>query len=245
MQPAIAWDGEIATRVLLIVGAYLLGSVPATYLMARLLKGMDIRQYGSGTVGGSMVWEHVGRWAVVPVAVFDVGKAALPTWLALQLDLGMPVAIAAGLAAVVGHNWPIYLRFVGGRGMAAFAGMLLVIFPWGALWMLFFLAIGYSLGDSAPWFLACLITMPFFAFFVGIWEWVALLCVAMLIVTLMKRLEANRRPLPPPGRERWDVIWRRLVLDRDIASHRAWIDRGPEEKQEKREPNAGADDGST
>ena len=87
--------------------------------------------------------------------------------------------------------------------------------------------------------------MPFFAFFVGIWVWVVLLCGAMLIVTLVKRLEANRRPLPPPGRERWDVIWKRLVLDRDIASHRAWIDRGPGEQEEKREHIEGAGEGST
>jgi glycerol-3-phosphate acyltransferase PlsY len=224
----VVWDDKIVPTVLLIVGAYLLGSVPASYLMARLLKGMDLRQYGSGTVGGSMVWEHVSRWAVVPVAVFDVGKAALPAWLALQLDLGSPAAIAAGLAAVVGHNWPIYLRFVGGRGMAAFAGVLLVLFPWGSVWMLAFLAIGYKLGDSAPWFLACLITMPLFANFVGAWQWVAALCGAMLILTLLKRLEANRRPLPPPGSERWGVIWRRLLLDRDIGSHQDWINRRPE-----------------
>lgn len=227
MQPELVWDGKIVATVLLILGAYLLGSVPASYLMGRLLKGMDLRQYGSGTVGGSMVWEHVGRWAVVPVAVFDVGKAALPAWLALHLGLGTFVAIAAGLAAVTGHNWPIYLRFVGGRGMATFAGVLLIIFPWGAVWMLAFLAIGYKLGDSAPWFLACLMTMPFFAFFVGAWEGVAVLCGAMLIVTLLKRLEANRRPLPPPGTERWRVISRRLLLDRDIASHQDWIAQQP------------------
>jgi hypothetical protein len=106
--------------------------------------------------------------------------------------------------------------------------VLLVIFPWGAVWMLAFLAIGYKLGDSAPWFLACVITMPLFAFLLGSWEWVAILCGAMLFVTLLKRLEANRRPLPTTGAERLRVIWRRLVLDRDIASHRDWIEQRPE-----------------
>ena len=228
MQPAVVWDGKIAATVLLIVGGYLLGSVPASYLMGRLLKGMDLRQYGSGTVGGSMVWEHVGRWAIVPVAVIDIGKAALPAWLALRLGLGTFVSVAAGMAAVVGHTWPVYLRFVGGRGMASFAGVLLVIFPWGTLWMGALLVIGYRLGDSAPWFLACLVTMPFFALLLGAWEGVAALCGAMLIVTLLKRLEANRRQLPPPGAERRRVIWRRLLLDRDIASHQDWIARQPD-----------------
>jgi len=69
---------------LLIVGACVVGSIPAGYLAARLLKGVDLRRYGSGTPTGSMVYEHVARWAVVPVGLFDVGKAALPTWLALH-----------------------------------------------------------------------------------------------------------------------------------------------------------------
>jgi glycerol-3-phosphate acyltransferase PlsY len=73
----------ILESVLLILVAYLLGSVSATYLVGRWLGGKDLRQYGSGTLGGSVVYEHVGFWAVVPVIVFDIGKAAAPTALAL------------------------------------------------------------------------------------------------------------------------------------------------------------------
>ena len=226
----------IIQSALLIVGGYLLGSIPAAYLASRWLKGADLRQYGSGTVSGSMVWEHVARWAIVPVGLFDVAKAAFPTWLGLRLGLGMPVAAAAGLAAVVGHNWPIFLRFTGGRGLGGFMGVLLVIFPWGALWMLAFLAIGWRLGDSAQWALASLVTLPLFAYLVGGPEVVAPATGAMLLLTLGKRLEANQRPLPPPGPERRRVILRRLFLDRDIASHEDWIRRGPGEK-----PSAEAD----
>jgi glycerol-3-phosphate acyltransferase PlsY len=75
--------------LLLIAGAYLLGSVSATYLVGRWLGGKDLRQYGSGSLGGSMVFEHVSRWAVVPVALFDVFKATVPALLALWLDLGV------------------------------------------------------------------------------------------------------------------------------------------------------------
>ena len=216
--------------VLLIVGGYLLGSVPAAYLIGRWSKGMDVRRYGSGTVSGSMVWEHVGRWAVVPVGLFDMGKAALPAWLGLRLGLGMPVAAAAGLAAVAGHNWPIFLRFTGGRGLGCFMGVLLVIFPWGFPWMLAFLAVGWLLGDSAPFALVSLVTLPLFAHLVGGPAVVAPATGVVLLLTLAKRLEANRRPLPPPGRERRRVILRRLFLDRDIASHEDWIRRQPDEE---------------
>ena len=222
----------VVESVLLIIAAYLLGSIPAAYLATHWLKGSDLRQYGSGTVSGSMVWEHVARWAVVPVGLFDIAKAAFPAWLGLQLGLGMPVAAAAGLAAAAGHNWPIYLRFTGGRGLSCFLGAWLVIFPWGFPWMLGFLTVGWLLGDSAPWALVSLVTLPLFARLVDGPAVVAPAAGAMLLLTLAKRLEANRRPLPPPGPERRRVILYRLLLDRDIASHADWIQRRPGEGEQ-------------
>ena len=216
--------------VLLVVGGYLLGSIPTAYLAAKWLAKRDLRRYGSGTVSGSMVYEHVARWAVVPVGLFDLAKAAFPAWLALYLDLGMPTAAAAGLAAVAGHNWPIFLRFTGGRGLGAFMGVLLVIFPWGFPWMLVFLTIGWRLGDSAPWALASLVTLPLLSYLAGGPDVVLPATGVMLLLTLGKRLEANRRPLPLPGLERRRVILRRLFLDRDIASHSDWIRREPDEE---------------
>lgn len=219
----------IVPSILLILGGYLLGSIPTAYWVGKWLRGRDLRRYGSGTVSGSMVYEHIARWAVVPVGLFDVGKAAFPTWLGLRLDLGYPVASVAGLAAIVGHNWPAFLRFTGGRGLGCFLGVLLALFPWGVPWLLLFLAIGWLLGDSAPWALAGLITLPLFAAGVGGPEIVGPVTGAMVLITLIKRLEANRRPLPPPGLERRRVILRRLFLDRDIPSHREWIRREPNE----------------
>lgn len=222
----------IVESALLVIAGYLLGSIPAAYLVSKWAKGMDLRRYGSGTVSGSMVWEHVARWAIVPVGLFDLGKTALPAWLGLQLGLGLPVATAAGLAAVAGHNWPLYLRFTGGRGLGGFMGVLLVIFPWGFPWMLAFLAVGWLLGDSAPWALVSLVTLPLLAHIVGGSDIVAPATGAMLLLTFAKRVEANRRPLPPPGPERWRVVLRRLFLDRDIASHQDWIQRRPDDDSE-------------
>jgi glycerol-3-phosphate acyltransferase PlsY len=214
---------------LLVVGGYLLGSVPGSYIAGRLVRGIDIREYGSGTVSGSMVWEHVARWAILPVALWDVGKVALPTWLALRLGLGEPVAVLAGLAATVGHNWPLFLRFTGGRGFAGVLVVLLIIYPWSAVWAFAWLVIGYAFGDSAPTALFGLATIPLLA---RVLQWPAVLVpasIAMIVLILFKRLEANRRPLPPPGGERRRVILRRLLLDRDIASHREWINRRPDD----------------
>ena len=214
---------------LVVLGGYLLGSIPTAYLAGKWLGKLDLRRYGSGTVSGSMVYEHVARWAVVPVGLFDMAKAAFPAWLALYLGLGMPTAAAAGLAAVAGHNWPIFLRFTGGRGLGTFMGLLVVIFPWGFPWLLAFLALGWRLGDSAPWALVGLVTLPLFSYLISGPSVVAPATGVMLLLTLAKRLEANRRPLPPPGPERRRVILRRLLLDRDIASHSEWIRREPDE----------------
>ena len=211
----------------LILFGYLLGSIPSAYLAGKWIKGIDLREYGSGTVSGSMVWEHVARWAVFPVGIFDLLKAAFPAWLGIRLGLGEPVAVAAGLAAVVGHNFPIYLGFTGGRGLGSFLGVLLVVFPWGFPWMLAFLAVGYLLGDSAPWALASLVLLPLFNHWMGgpaIVYWAAAF---MVPFTILKRLEATRRPLPPDQKERRAVLLRRIFLDRDIASHKEWISRQP------------------
>lgn len=211
--------------LLLFLAAYLLGSIPFAYLAAKMTRGIDIRRYGSGTVSGSMIYEHVYRWMVVPVGILDVAKAALPAYLGLRWGFGEAGAAGAGLAAMIGHNWPIYLKFTGGRGISTFMGTMLVLFPWGDVWLLAFLAAGYAFKDSAPWTLAGMISMPLLVWQMegtGTLYW---LIGASLIIMLVKRLEANRRPLPPPGPERGQVIWLRLIFDRDIADHQFWIHR--------------------
>jgi glycerol-3-phosphate acyltransferase PlsY len=224
-------DGtRVIQGALVVVAGYLVGSIPTAYVVGRWLRRIDLRRYGSGTVSGSMVYEHVARWAIVPVGLFDIGKAALPTWLGLRWGLGTGFAAAAGLAAVVGHNWPVFLNFTGGRGLGCFMGVMLPLFPVAFPWMLGFLAAGWVLGDSAPWALAGVVTLPVLARMVAGPPVVGPAALAMLVVTLAKRLEANRRPLPEPGGERRRVVVRRLLLDRDIASHREWIRRRPEDE---------------
>jgi glycerol-3-phosphate acyltransferase PlsY len=215
----------IHKTILLVLAGYLLGSIPFAYLAARLAKGIDIRRYGSGTVSGSMIFEHVHRWMVVPVGILDVAKAALPTYLAIKMGLGEASAVAAGLAALIGHNWPVYLGFTGGRGISSILGIFLVLFPWGDVWLLGFLALGYALRDSAPFALGSIATMPLLILVVGGSGVLFWLCGLVFFVVIVKRLEANRRPLPPLGRERRNVILMRLFLDRDMMDHKAWIQR--------------------
>jgi glycerol-3-phosphate acyltransferase PlsY len=216
---------QIWKTLLLILSSYLLGSIPVAFVAARGIKGIDIRRYGSGTVSGSMIFEHVNRWLVVPVGILDIAKAALPTYLGLLWGFGEAGAAAAGLAALVGHNWPVYLKFVGGRGISPFLGILLVLFPWGAVWLLAWLAIGYALKDSAPFALVSIASMPLLVWLLEDSSVLFWLIGVTLVVMLAKRLEANRRPLPPPGLERRRMLWMRLIYDRDMMDHQTWIHR--------------------
>ena len=120
---------------------YLLGSIPIGYLIVKAVKGEDVRQRGSGHTGGFNVTRQAGLWAGVVTALGDAGKAYLAVALAGSL-LGDPWAqAAAGVAAVAGHNWSLYLRFTGGVGVAALAGASLAYAPAIALLLILVLAI--------------------------------------------------------------------------------------------------------
>lgn len=215
-----------AQIVFLLAGSYLTGSIPSAYFIGRWLKGIDIRQYGTGNVGGSNVFNSVSKWAVIPVAIFDIGKAAVPAWLALYpLDLGYGVAIAAGMAAAVGHAWSPFLNFTGGRALSCIFGTLIVVFPQGALFMVAILVLGFIFKKDFATTLALLI-QPVLSVLYDMPTAVTWGTIAMILFTAVKRLEANRTPLPE-GSDRSSVMWRRLWLDRDVADVKKWRYRKP------------------
>lgn len=112
-----------------IVLSYLLGAVPAGIVAGRLLKGIDIREYGSGKIGATNVLRTVGVKPAVVVFIFDVAKAAAAVYIARALGDALYVEALAGGAAVAGHNWSIFLRFTGGRGVTPSMGGLFVMAP--------------------------------------------------------------------------------------------------------------------
>ena len=212
--------------VLAVIFGYLVGSVPFAYLAGRWVGGIDIRKVGTRSVSGSNVYEQVARWLIVVVGLLDIGKAALATWLPLRLRVGLWAAAAAGLAAVVGHDWPLYLRFQGGRGLSTCLGVLAVVFPWGALWELTAIGIGYMLHHPAV-NLFGLAALPLLAWLLKQPPAVIVVGAGAFFIVSLKRLEANREPLPP-GRERWQVLKRRWLLDRDIEDWKEWVSRRPQ-----------------
>ncbi len=119
----------------LVVIAYLIGAVPTALLAGRILKGIDIRKVGSGNVGATNTWRVLGWKAGVTVLALDLGKGVIAAALVPRipvgpLPLGMSdVAVLCGLAAVLGHVFPVYIGFRGGKGVATTTGMLIVTAP--------------------------------------------------------------------------------------------------------------------
>lgn len=211
--------------IVLVLVAYLLGSIPTAYLTGRMLRGRDVRRYGAGTVSASVVWDHVARWALVPVGAFDLVKAAIPTWLAVRWGLPTAGVVVVGLAAIAGHNWPVFLRFVGGRGVSTFLGVLVVVYPIGAVWTLGLMSFGKVLGSTAVWTLVAIVGLPVLSALLSGPSVVPALSGAMLLLTVVKRVEANRRPVRG---DRKRVLLRRVFLDRDVASSDEWVERTPD-----------------
>jgi glycerol-3-phosphate acyltransferase PlsY len=111
-----------------IVIAYLLGSIPFAYIIGRL-RGLDIRKVGDRNVGTFNVFRHVGLVGGIVTLIADVGKGALAIVVAKLLSVPELVVLGAGVAAVIGHNWSVFLRFRGGRGLAVVIGVLLALLP--------------------------------------------------------------------------------------------------------------------
>lgn len=108
---------------------YALGSVPFAFLVARAYRGLDIRSAGSGNVGATNVLRAIGPGAALATAVLDVAKGAAPVLIAEGVGGGPEAVAAAGLSAVVGHVYPVWLRFRGGKGVAATFGACLAWSP--------------------------------------------------------------------------------------------------------------------
>lgn len=119
---------------LAIVLAYLIGSIPFGYVIARLVKRIDIRQHGSGNIGASNVGRVLGaKWGLLALAL-DFVKALLPAWLfPLVLSADSPwkphLAVACGVSAIIGHMYPCYLYLRGGKGVASALGVVAFLSP--------------------------------------------------------------------------------------------------------------------
>ena len=121
---------EVLFIAIALVAAYLIGSFPPAYIAGRLFKGIDIRQVGTRNMGAMNVFYQVGFAVGLLVLAVDIGKGAAAVALARWLGVPEIAAWLAGAAAVIGHNFPVFLKFHGGRGGATCIGILVFLMPW-------------------------------------------------------------------------------------------------------------------
>jgi glycerol-3-phosphate acyltransferase PlsY len=115
--------------IAVVLFGYLIGSLPTGLIVIRLVKGVDIRSVGSGNIGATNVYRVAGLPTALLVLAVDMVKGALPVFLARSWDRPEAVVVLAGIAAIVGHNWSMFLHFAGGKGIATSFGVLLQLSP--------------------------------------------------------------------------------------------------------------------
>ena len=152
--------------------AYLIGSIPFALLLARCWGRPDPRLLGSGNLGAANVMRASGVTAGALVAVLDIAKGAVSVWLASHSSAGPALPAAAGFAAILGHVYPVWLRFRGGKGVATACGVFSILTPLAvppalaifvaAVWLTKYISLGsvlasvalppiaYALGSPAP-----------------------------------------------------------------------------------------------
>jgi len=126
-----------------IIIGYLLGSIPTAYIVSRMRKGVDIRNIGSGNMGAANVMRQIGAHEGVFVGLIDIAKGAGAILIAQALNVSELWVFGTGFAALVGHNFPVFAGFKGGRGSATIIGIFLVLAPKAILVTLAIIAIPF------------------------------------------------------------------------------------------------------
>jgi glycerol-3-phosphate acyltransferase PlsY len=114
---------------LIVILGYFLGSIPTAYVVGRVVRGIDIRQVGDANVGAANAFHQLGKKMGVAVGIIDAGKGALAVLIAQETQFPQEVVLITGAATTIGHNWPVFLGFRGGRGECTTIGVLLIMIP--------------------------------------------------------------------------------------------------------------------
>ena len=215
----------------LYIYAYLVGAVPTAYIIGRLAKGIDIREYGSGNVGASNVFKSVGKGWIIPVGLFELFvKGGSSIWFGkylLDMDRSSFALMGLPLLTVAGNNWSVFFRFGGGRGVAVAMGAL---FALAYREFIVFAVVGYGLWvlfkSGGISILVATLLLPFWSLLFGEPPAITWFCVGLLFLVTLKRLFPNWSPLP--AGVPWRVtLWNRLIRDRDFADRDEWLARHP------------------
>ncbi len=203
-------------RILILVAAYLLGTINLSYILARFKLGIDLRKTGSGNLGASNLSLQLGKGKAAIAFFLDCAEEVAVILIIRSLGWGLGWQVGGGLAVIAGHNWPFYLRFQGGRGMAmALAGTLILI-PYEGATLTAFLTLGVFTRHTAEMNLLGLALLPIIAWRLERPPELIAFTLAVLVLTILRRAQGSpylkkKKLREDPGK----VLWNRLVYDRE------------------------------
>ncbi len=199
-------------KILYLFFAYLLGSLPFGYLVTRFSTGQNILEIGWRKTSGSNVFKNVGQWQGILTGVLDIGKGFLAVWLAKKLGFSLSAQVLAGVAAVIGHNWSLFLNFSGGRGIGTLGGSLFALSPKIFGFALIPLASLALIWNASIGTILALITALILAIYYHQPEVVVLILISAIPI-FIKRLSPIKEIFPPQNK--LALIRNRLIFDND------------------------------
>lgn len=224
--------------VLLIIAGYLLGSIPLSYLSGRA-RGIDIKKQGTQQVGAGNLWRTTSRKLGFFVGVYDFLKGGLMVYFAWLAGLSAGYQLFTGIAVIVGHNWPVFLRFHGGRGIATALGLIIIMpslnSPLITSWPLivFFgvaFAVLFIVHRTPVPILIGLLTLPATSAIVHEPFRMTMGYSALVLIIIIKRLTAQPNTEAVKS-DMGRVMLNRLLFDRDIKDRNAWVNRNRTDKE--------------
>ncbi len=174
-----------------VIVGYLLGGFPTAYIVARLRKGIDIREVGVRNMGAGNTIKEVGKLEGAVVSIVDIGKGTAVIYIALGFGVSLPWVLLAGFAAILGHNYPVYIGFRGGQGAATIIGIFLALAPEAMAISLIPLAVVLYLTKDT--FASIFVVAPVLPVFVWIFESSLLLTGYALAVIIFVMFRNRRR----------------------------------------------------
>jgi len=201
--------------IILLISAYLLGSIPFGYLITKLSTKKNLLEIGWKKNSGSNVFKNVGLWQGVFTFIFDVGKGFLAVYLARYFGFSELFQVFCGVLAVTGHNWSCFIGFKGGRGLAALMGALIVISPLVLIIALIPCIIFAIIWTASVGTLLSFLTAIIFSFSFKGYEMAGLLMLFSLIPVLIKRLSPMKDLMNNPNYK--ELMENRLIFDQDTV----------------------------
>ncbi len=231
---------DVIIFILLIIGAYLLGSVPLAYLIGKWARGIDLRQYGSGNVGMTNLMVSTSKWLGIPVLIFDLGKGTIAVLVARWLGLPIYMQSIVGMAAIIGHNWPVFLKFNAGRGVLTTVGTALAVEPLITIILTLLSFFGIPFHQLPITALFCIFMLPVTFWFSSVPVLNSLITyplgderlavtLVFLIIFLLVPIRRITIPLSPVSKtiSKGELVVNRFLFDRDIRSRAEWLRRAP------------------